>query len=590
MIQIEKKISMNESDGSVKALTGLYLIRIATKIPMPVEVARMAVINHLRGEIESRYPEHMVTGTGARAKKEALLADLEVLSRIPVVFHTKENYSGEYGDIEYHQIVLNLTEEEQNNASNRMSFLNKLSYNLCSALYNSYGDCWVHSTCPTTDFIYTLSDTRFSCKNHILMVKNDNADLNKFIELEYKPQNHIAISYETNVDKTYNKNSIVRIRCSIHPSLDEAFNNRNSNTVSIDQEDGYLGRFTFAKFATDYHRSCIRIKVMYKDKTKLIWYKNMAIFYDGEKSLESARPYFDCWNDRGIKQVDLLQFSSHKDFFYQEGIGQNFALHKLVLVFLNKDKMDLARSSISIRNNNFSGTVSYYPRKDHKRIYYEVGIGRNGIQYLGSAIIPVDKENIQDIALKDLDGMIRKILPPTTPQEEIDMVTFDTYGNEFKECLFGLGPSQPDTLSEWFKYCTRTSKQNDDNIVKAYEKMKVSLENEYKEIGAYLNHYDFSKCLPVPRVKTDNKMAENYYKSLHIEPKTVIINTINNKYINSIQEIQPTITFMFLSKDKRIYKSDYPIIKFYNNKTNEVELFYDILKGEVIRDKVKNRR
>ena len=47
---------------------------------------------------------------------------------------------------------------------------------------------------------------------------------------------------------------------------------------------------------------------------------------------------------------------------------------------------------------------------------------------------------------------------------------------------------------------------------------------------------------------------------------------------------------MFLSKDKRIYKSDYPIIKFYNNKTNEVELFYDILKGEVIRDKVKNRR
>ena len=93
MIQIEKKISMNESDGSVKALTGLYLIRIATKIPMPVEVARMAVINHLRGEIESRYPENMVTGTGARAKKEALLADLEVLSRIPVVFHTKENYS-----------------------------------------------------------------------------------------------------------------------------------------------------------------------------------------------------------------------------------------------------------------------------------------------------------------------------------------------------------------------------------------------------------------------------------------------------------------------------------------------------------------
>ena len=65
---------------------------------------------------------------------------------------------------------------------------------------------------------------------------------------------------------------------------------------------------------------------------------------------------------------------------------------------------------------------------------------------------------------------------------------------------------------EWFKYCTRASKQNDDNIVKAYERMKKSLEREYKELGTYLSHYDFSKCMPIPRIKTDEKMVENYYK------------------------------------------------------------------------------
>ena len=102
--------------------------------------------------------------------------------------------------------------------------------------------------------------------------------------------------------------------------------------------------------------------------------------------------------------------------------------------------------------------------------------------------------------------------------------------------------------------CTEASKQNDDNIVKAYERMKKSLEREYKELGTYLSHYDFSKCMPIPRIKTDEKMVENYYKSLHIEPKTVIINSINNRNIKSIHEVQPTVSCMFLDRRGRFLK------------------------------------
>ena len=96
--------------------------------------------------------------------------------------------------------------------------------------------------------------------------------------------------------------------------------------------------------------------------------------------------------------------------------------------------------------------------------------------------------------------------------------------------------------------------------------------------------------MPIPRIKTDEKMVENYYKSLHIEPKTVIINSINNRNIKSIQEVQPTVSFMFIDKRGRLLKGDYSINKFYNNKTNEVELLYNKLKGEVSRDKTQNRR
>ena len=47
---------------------------------------------------------------------------------------------------------------------------------------------------------------------------------------------------------------------------------------------------------------------------------------------------------------------------------------------------------------------------------------------------------------------------------------------------------------------------------------------------------------------------------------------------------------MFIDKRGRLLKGDYSINKFYNNKTNEVELLYNKLKGEVSRDKTQNRR
>ena len=64
--------------------------------------------------------------------------------------------------------------------------------------------------------------------------------------------------------------------------------------------------------------------------------------------------------------------------------------------------------------------------------------------------------------------------------------------------------------------------------------MKRALERVYKELGTYLSHYDFSKCMPIPEIKTDEKMVENYYKSFTHRTKTVIINSINNRNIKSI--------------------------------------------------------
>lgn len=585
MIEIEKKIKLNDLEN-VSGVSGLYLIRIASKISMTAEIARMAVINHIRGEVEARY--NGTTNYGS--KKENLLKDLEVLSRIPIIYHKLDTFEGEYGKIDYHQIVLDLPDEEKELASQRQSGLGNMSYQLTNSLYSMYGDNWKVPLCPMSDFIYTLADVKPDRRNNVMMIKNNDVNFNKFIEQEYKPKNHITTSFNTNTTKFYNRSSIIKMQCRIWETLDEAFAHKDINTIGIDQQDGLFGRFNFMAFKQDHHGG-LRIAIYYKSRPVLKWHKDMAVFYDGEKSFNDVQPYLDIWYGRGIRQLDILQFCHNKDFFYQDSIGQTCLANKLVLLFLSKDKISLARSEVGFRNGRgINGRIMYSPAKNQKRTYLEITLGNrspNMGPYLGSLVVPVDEREVQKKALDTINNMIKLVLPLP---DVLETENFEDNYNTYRNCLFGLDTSQPDTLSEWFKYCTRTSKQNDDNIVRAYEKMKKDLEREYKELGTYLNHYDFSKCMPIPRITADEKIIENYYKSLHIEARNIIINSINHKNIKSIQELQPTVTFMFIDKSGKIHKGDFPINKFYNNKTNEVELIYNRLKGEVTRDKVENRR
>jgi len=587
MITIETKIKLNELE-SLSGINGLYLIRLATKTPMTSEVAKDAIINHLMSEVEIKYRD--VNNTSV-FRKNTYLADLEVLKKSLIVFDKIDNYNGDYGTIEYHQMILKINDEDKERAKTRTTNLNKFTYKFMQDIYGMYGENWKMPACPMP-FIYTISyifPDRGTCA--LMICNNNDASLSKFISQEYKSSKHIAISFDTNVNKCYNRSSIIKINCRIYNTLQEAFDNKTNETLGIDQYDGLFGRFSFFTYKNDMHGG-IRINILYKNKPKLLWYKDMAIFYDGEKALGDAQEYFDTWEKRGIKQIDILQFCHNKDFFYQDSAGTINLANKMVLLFLRQDKIDLPRTEITLRNNRgFKGMVVYNLGKNQKRTYLEIGFGNRTpsvSQYFGSVVVPVNDKDIQKDALRMISEMIKFALPTDILEENIDFPScFEAYR---KYLLDIVEKSAPDTLSEWFEYCTRASRQNDNNIVSAYEKMKQSLESEYKKLSFYLNHYDFSKCMPVPRITTDEKLIQNCYKCLHIEPKTVIIKSINNRNIKAIEEIQPTISFMVIDKKGKILKNDYSINKFYNGKTNEVELLYNKLKGEVIRDKVKNRR
>ena len=120
--------------------------------------------------------------------------------------------------------------------------------------------------------------------------------------------------------------------------------------------------------------------------------------------------------------------------------------------------------------------------------------------------------------------------------------------------------------------------------------MKLNLLREYKALEDYMGSYDFSRVTPVPKIILDKKTKENYYKSLHILAKNIKINNVNNKKIKEINKTQAMVDLMYVNNNETIIKGSYPLIKYYNPTSNTLEFNYNKMKGELIHDKVKNRR
>lgn len=573
---LERKVTINQY-GSRNNIEGFILFRLASRLPMNPQVAKDAVVNHLKGELQAAYS----AGNFSESKNNVYKQDMEVLSTLPIVYSKQKTFEDEVGDIYYTQLLLDLSAARERVSS--YSLLPDIVSGLLGAVYGGYGMS-VNPRCPLTDFTYEIANVKFSARNYVFR----SAEGTMFTRHVYNevniPINNIAISVETNTTKAYNRNSVLRIQYHVYDNLVEAINAKTSNTIYICAYDGIYGTLTFCQL-NEQNGGVYRFKTTYGSKVNAFWHKRMLVCYDGSKSLECVRPFFDEWADGGIRQVDILQFCSNKDFFYQEDMNNDYhRLNKTILHFLSKDRLYLSRSSITYRNGGLGGQVYYQPARGRKITGINLTLKPfNQNNYFAEFIVPVGEQKQHLIALDRIGKMIRAKM---NTNNTIDVNLAFT---EYKATMFESVESQDDVLAKWFSYCTKSSKTTDDGIIRAYMKMKTNLEKEYKEIGAYLNCYDFSKCAAVPRLEMDKKLRENCYKSLHIEPKNVIIKSINNKKINPINELRPTIRFMITVKGACAI-GEMPLNKYYDAKTNSILLNYNKMKGEVIRDKIKNRR
>lgn len=575
---LERKVTLNEY-GSRHSIEGLISIKIASRLSMTPEVARDAVVNHIKGELQASHS----AGSFSEQKYNIYAKDMELMAQLPIVYHKETRYDGLDGDIYYVQMLLDLSAlHDPCVTPSSYSLLPDIAAGILGAVYGGYG-MRVTPRCPLTDFTYELANIKFGSRNTVLRSEQGT----QFCQFVYSqvniPKNNIAIAIEANTQKAYNRNSLIKVQYKIYDDFVEALNDKSINTLSISQHDGVYGVLTFTTLG-EHHNGVYRFDVMYKGKVMAYWYKDTLVCYDGLKSLETVKPYLEEWTRGGIKQVDILQFCANRDFFYQDEMNSEFnRVNKMVLHFLGKNRLYLSRSGLNYRNGGLTGQIYYKPAKARKVTAINTTLKSIGQTFFAELVIAVDGIHGAEEAMSKAVQLIRARI---FPNENLDVNLAFT---EYKHTLFEAEEVQDDVLSKWFSYCTKSSKTTDDGIIRAYLKMKANLEKEYKEIASYLTCYDFSKCTAVPRLEMDKKLRENCYKSLHVEPKNVIIKSINNKKINPISETRPIVKFMVSTKGMCAI-GEMPLKKYYDAKSNAVLLNYNKMKGEVIRDKIKNRR
>lgn len=383
----------------------------------------------------------------------------------------------------------------------------------------------------------------------------------------------ICVSIEINKEKSYKGSNAIKMNAIIYNDFKEAVNNRNSNTWIISGGND-LGVLCFGRINRladgSYKYVC-----EYNNKFKADYIKDKVVFYDGEKSFDLVKNNIEGWN---CNFVSITQFSKNKDFFYHT-IRSN-AIKKILLHFINSDRIISGEIRADDFNSSFTGTVNCRIKNNY-RMGYNI-CKRQGILN-GEYVVPYNpNDNTSSKALYYINKLI------LSNNLDIDSL------NKYKDILFKKDYDEDDILLQWFNYCSGTNKNNNMKIINAYKKMRDNLIGEYKQLGYYVNNYDFSKCSPIPTIKIDNKLKNNFYKTFHIEAKSIIIKKINKMNIKPIEDKQVYVRGMFPIKDihqrEDILLGEVPLKRFYNNKDNAIELNYIKLKGEIYNDKVKNRR
>ena len=400
---------------------------------------------------------------------------------------------------------------------------------------------------------------------------------------------NLIYGYETvhDNDKQYNNGTQVKINLVQYASLEQAFKEKTKATISFSQISPVSGPYIFKRLSCKDYSGIYRYELTYPNKIKVDTFDGRLVFYDGEKAYNTMKPYISSLND-SIKIIDIIQYATNKDLYYQPIKRVSVDIHqakKITFNFVQREYLPstLTNREVSAAPYRVNGNIPIAHKTRRYNKVINLRIDPDSI-FTGQLIIPVDDTSVDPCGILTAIHLCNAALSHSGD--------FMTLVENYKNCIIkqvANTEADDDILSTWFAHCNNTSSNEDKHIVRTYEMMKERLIKEYKELEVYVSHYDFSKCTPIPTIKMDKKLTDNYYKTLQLEAFNNIINSVNNKRIEEFRSVKPYVTVM-MEYHNLTLQNKYPISKFYNASKNEIDLNYIELRGAVINDKIKNRR
>lgn len=223
------------------------------------------------------------------------------------------------------------------------------------------------------------------------------------------------------------------------------------------------------------------------------------------------------------------------------------------------------------RGSSSFDMLSFFVTKRANRMATIQSLVNHGTSYgdINVFLLPYDRENITH---KKALTLLQEWFNANSSEER------NQIKNRFiPECITLSQSEEPeeDAMSAWFKSCTANAESDTEKLKRAYEKLKVDLLKEYKEVGAYLATQNLNNKKPIPTIKLGAGLEHNPDKKLSFQYTTTTYNMINNIELPTpVTTKTMEVRFMLPLHDrnKTLMNGNIDLEQVYNKQDNEIVL------------------
>lgn len=143
-------------------------------------------------------------------------------------------------------------------------------------------------------------------------------------------------------------------------------------------------------------------------------------------------------------------------------------------------------------------------------------------------------------------------------------------------------------IDTWFRQCCEQGEKNKGKLIENYKIMRDRLAKEKVETTIYLNHHDFSKCLPIPSFTVKDISIDNIKDRIGFNMLGITYTKLGKIDIQPLEEKKLFVRAVINASprarsfnDRHMEKIiDVDIINFYNQKDNAIVISQEKLKEE----------